>query len=157
VKHYPALALAALPALAYLAALVLKNVFGATAVPEGELGRSLLQTLRCLSNGFLISGMLWAAALAMLLDGRLKTAAAFLATAGVCAFFGVIHSPLADERIGIPYYVLGDVAPPMWDAAITQTPYHWAGAYSLAALLLLGLACFDRRKESPDHAAKAAS
>ena len=33
-------------------------------------------------------------------------AAAFLLLAGVCAFFGVIHSPLASERIGLPYDVL---------------------------------------------------
>jgi AGZA family xanthine/uracil permease-like MFS transporter len=151
VKHYPALVLAALPALAYLAALVLKNVFG-PAVPDGDQARALLQTLRCLSNGFLISGMLWAAALAMLLDGRLGRSAAFLALAGVCAFFGVIHSPLADERIGLPYDVLlqiRDQTPAFYAAALYQTPYHWAGAYGLSALLLLGLALF--KADSPQR------
>jgi AGZA family xanthine/uracil permease-like MFS transporter len=141
VKHYPALALAALPALAYLTALVLKLVMG-PALPATENGLTLLQTLRCLSNGFLISGLLWAAALAMLLDGRLKASAAFLAIAAGCAFFGVIHSPLADERIGLPYDVLlhlRDETPRMWNAAMTQTPYHWAAAYGVCALLLLAL------------------
>jgi AGZA family xanthine/uracil permease-like MFS transporter len=157
-RHYPALVLAALPALAYLAALVLKNLFG-PAVPESPPAREWLQTLRCLSNGFLISGLLWAAALAMLLDGRLVRSAAFLAVAGVCAFFGVIHSPLADERIGLPYDVLlkiRDETPQLWEAALHQTPYHWAGAYALAALLLLGLAAFKgappREKEGPEEA-----
>src|SRR5262249_27458134 len=75
VKHYPALALAMLPALAYLALVVVKNLFGPMAVPPGEDPRLVLQTLRCLANGFLISGLLWAAALAMILDGRLTAAA----------------------------------------------------------------------------------
>jgi AGZA family xanthine/uracil permease-like MFS transporter len=148
-KHYPALALAALPALAYLAALALKMAYGPAPPPTDD-GRALLQTLRCLSNGFLISGLLWAGSLAMLLDGRLKASAAFLAIAGACAFFGVIHSPLADERIGLPYRVLlqlRDEAPQMYGAAITQTPYHWAGAYGLSALVLLGLAAV--RNDSP--------
>src|SRR5207237_1659036 len=65
-KHYPALALAMLPALAALIVVALKNVFGLT-VPDGERGLEVLQTLRCLANGFLISGLLWAAALAMIL------------------------------------------------------------------------------------------
>jgi AGZA family xanthine/uracil permease-like MFS transporter len=154
VKHYPALALAALPALAYMAALAMKLVVG-PAVPAAEDARVLLQTLRCLSNGFLISGLLWAAALAMLLDGRLKASAAFLAIAGACAFFGVIHSPLADERIGLPYYILlqlRDDTPQMWKAAITQTPYHWAAAYGMCALLLVGLSFF---KEAPTAAVAA--
>ncbi|HVS34440.1 MAG TPA: hypothetical protein VMS17_02595 [Gemmataceae bacterium] len=149
VKHYPALALAVLPALAYLAALAMKMAFG-PALPAAEDGRALLQALRCLSNGFLISGLLWAAALATLLDGRLKASAAFLATAGGCAFFGVIHSPLADERIGLPYTVLvqlRDEAPQMWNAAISQTPYHWAAAYGICALILLGLSYV--RQDSP--------
>jgi adenine/guanine/hypoxanthine permease len=104
----------------------------------------MVQTLRCLANGFLITGLLWAAALAMILDGRLRRAAAFLALAGVCAFFGVIHSPLASERIGLPYDVLVLVQQQVggvdfWKAVQFQTPYHWATAYGLSALLLLGL------------------
>src|SRR5262245_16678018 len=67
-KHYPALALAMLPALAAVIVVVLKNIFGPVAPAEGR-GLEVMQTLRCLANGFLISGLLWAAALAMILDG----------------------------------------------------------------------------------------
>jgi hypothetical protein len=83
----------------------------------------------------------------MILDGRLGRAAGFLAVAGVCAFFGVIHSPLASERIGLPYDVLVLVqqqagGADFWKAVQFQTPYHWATAYGLSALLLLGLSRF---------------
>ena len=80
-RHYPALALAMLPALAYLVVVELKATFGFL-TPATEDGVLLVQTLRCLANGFLITGLLWAAALAMLLDGKPGRAAAFLALAG---------------------------------------------------------------------------
>jgi AGZA family xanthine/uracil permease-like MFS transporter len=161
-KHYPAVALAILPALAYLCVVVLKNTFGLQ-TPDREDGVQWLQTLRCLSNGFLISGLLWAAALALLLDGRLSASAAFLGLAGVCAFFGVIHSPLADEQIGLPYYILESVqkqsgGTAFWKAVQYQTPYHWAAAYGLAALMVLSLSLKkeppQRDKEDITHAEK---
>ena len=107
-RHYPAVVLAALPALAYLALTVLKSAFGPF-LPGSVSGVALVQTLRCLANGFLITGLLWAAALAMLIDGRLKAAAGFFALAGVAAFFGIIHSPLSAERITSPYNALVQV------------------------------------------------
>jgi hypothetical protein len=39
--------------------------------------------------------------------------------------------------------------PPFYAAVRYQTPYHWAGAYALAALLLLALAAF--KKDSPQR------
>jgi adenine/guanine/hypoxanthine permease len=145
-KHYPALALAALPALAYLASVPLNMALGGRDPDPFSL--TMVQTLRCLSNGFLISGMLWAAALAMMIDGRLVRAAGFLGVAAVCALFGVIHSPLPFEQINRPDTLLNMVAQtPFKEAVQCQTPYHWAAAYFLCALLLLGLALF--KKESP--------
>ncbi len=145
-RHYPALALATLPALAYLALLTLKTILPFDAQLTGR-QVEVLQTLRCLANGFLISGMLWAAALAMMLDGRMRAAAAYFALAGVFALFGVIHSPLPDEQLGLPNQILGQV-PEAFRAAVShQTPYHWAGAYGLVTLLLLGLSYFPAKPE----------
>ncbi len=142
-RHYPALALAALPALAYLASVPLNMALGGRDPDPFSL--TMVQTLRCLANGFLISGMLWAAALAMLLDGRLKASAGFLSVAAICALFGVIHSPLPFEQIGRPDVVLELVArTPFRDAVQCQTPYHWAAAYGVGALLLLGLALVQK-------------
>jgi AGZA family xanthine/uracil permease-like MFS transporter len=141
-RHYPAVAFAVLPALAYLATVVLKQTVGPAATPADAHGREVLQTLRCLSNGFLISGTLWAAALALLIDGRLRASAAFFGVAAVCAFFGIIHSPLADEAVEAPWRVLRQVEGPFQAAVSVQTPYHWAGAYLLVAALLVVLAQF---------------
>jgi AGZA family xanthine/uracil permease-like MFS transporter len=149
-RHYAAVAFAALPALAYLCVTAMKATVGLS-VPAKEDGQVALQALRCLANGFLITSLLWAAALATLLDGRPGKAAAYFAVAGACAFFGVIHSPLPDERIDLPWRALADVPGPMWDAARYQTPYHWSAAYGLVALLLLGLGLASRERERPEE------
>jgi AGZA family xanthine/uracil permease-like MFS transporter len=146
-RHYPAVALAMLPALAALIVLVLKELYGPLLPSEKKL--LILQTLRCLANGFLITGMLWAAALVAIIDGRLKSAAGYFVVAGVCAFFGIIHSPLADEQIHLPWRVLAQIPKTFHEAVKYQTPYHWAAAYGLAALVLLGLSCFRSEEESP--------
>jgi AGZA family xanthine/uracil permease-like MFS transporter len=148
-KHFPAVAFAMLPALAYLITVPFNDVIGTLGAlgqfrwpdPESPAARVLVivQTLRCLANGFLISGMLWAAALAMILDGRMRAAAGYFFIAGLCAFFGIIHSPLPSERIDLPWSVLEQVPEAFRLAVRYQTPYHWAAAYGLGALLLLGL------------------
>ncbi len=137
-RHYPALALAMLPALAYLLTIPLGMALGLRD-PDPQ-ARLLVQTLRCLAGGFIITSLLWAAALAMLIDGRLLRAAFYFALAGVFALFGVIHSPLRSERIDLPARVLGDVPEVFREAVCYQTPYHWAGAYALVVLMLLLLA-----------------
>jgi hypothetical protein len=92
--------------------------------------------------------MLWAAALAMLIDGRLLRAAFFFALAGVFAHFGVIHSPLRNEQIDWPPRVLAQIPDAFREAITYQTPYHWAGAYGLVVLLLVVLALFPVKVES---------
>jgi AGZA family xanthine/uracil permease-like MFS transporter len=151
-RHYPALALAMLPALAYLIVIVLKNTLGFN-VPGSEEGRLQVQTLRCLANGFIVTSMLWAAALAMLLDGRLVHAAAYFTVAGVFALFGLIHSPLIDEQVELPNRVLALFADTTnahhayQEAVRYQTPYHWAGAYGLVVVMLLGLSLFRPKED----------
>ena len=104
-RHYAALAFAALPALAGLVAVPVAAVL-AGAEPATASGKLLMLTLRCLSNGFIITSLLWAAALAALIDGRFRPAAAFFAVAGVCALFGIIHSPFPDGAVAWPGQVL---------------------------------------------------
>jgi AGZA family xanthine/uracil permease-like MFS transporter len=150
VRHYAALALAVLPALARLAMICLDQALAGR--PPDPASAALVQTLRCLANGFIITSLLWAAALAALLDGKLVRAAAYLLSAGVLSLFGIIHSPLPDEPIALPGTVFarlteeasrlpaGGVA-----HALYQTPYHWFAAYALAAILVLVLAAFPGR------------
>jgi AGZA family xanthine/uracil permease-like MFS transporter len=140
-RHYPALALAALPALAYLAKILLDGALAGAPPAASDLVQ--VQTLRCLANGFIVTSLLWAAALACLLDGRYVRSAAYLLVAAACSFFGIIHSPLPDGAIDLPWNVLGQVpqvAPQFAEVVGFQTPYHWCAAYVAAAALLLILA-----------------
>jgi len=146
-RHYPALALAMLPALAYLVVVVLKQMNPPGFVPARPDAQELLVTLRCLANGFIITSLLWAAALAMILDGRLRTAAVFFGIAGVFCFFGLIHSPLFDEQIGLPWHILPQLEPGLATAIQYQTPYHWVGAYAIVVVILLGLAAWPAKEE----------
>jgi AGZA family xanthine/uracil permease-like MFS transporter len=141
-RHFPALALAVLPALAYLATIPVNGALAGK--PPDPTGEGMVQTLRCLANGFIVTSLLWAAALAALIDGKLRTSAAYLLVAGGCALFGIIHSPLPFGAIALPHEVMKDLPP----AARYETPYHWAAAYGLAAVLLLGLSLFPQRSAS---------
>jgi AGZA family xanthine/uracil permease-like MFS transporter len=143
VRHYPAVAAAALPALAALVLIPLNQALGLRD-PVPEEPTMLVQSLRCLAGGFIITSLLWAAALAVLIDGRLVRAAVYFAIAGALALVGVIHSPLRDEQVGLPGRVLEQVSPAFRDAVRFQTPYHWAAAYGLVVVLLLVLAAVSR-------------
>jgi AGZA family xanthine/uracil permease-like MFS transporter len=131
-----------MPALAYLILIPVNQALGLRDPATEAL--TLIQSLRCLSGGFIVTSLLWASALAVLIDGRLVRAAVFFALAGLLALVGVIHSPLPSERIDLPQRVLEQVPPVFQKAVAFQTPYHWAGAYGLVAVLLLVLAGFHR-------------
>jgi hypothetical protein len=51
---------------------------------------------------------------------------------------GVIHSPLPDEQIGLPWNIIKEVGKPFAVAIETQTPYHWTIVYILMAVMLVG-------------------
>jgi adenine/guanine/hypoxanthine permease len=132
-RHFPALALAILPALAYLVLIAVDQVLPAP--PHAAHVAAMVQPLRCLANGFIVTSLLWASTLAAMLDGRLLRSAGYLAVAGVCSFFGIIHSPLCPASIALPWHVFAKL--PQDPAIRCQSPYHWTAAYSLAAALLI--------------------
>jgi AGZA family xanthine/uracil permease-like MFS transporter len=134
VQHYPALALAALPALAYLASISMDNVLAGRAPAESSI--VIVQSLRCLANGFIVTSMLWAAALASIVDGRMRGAAVYMLIAALCSLVGIIHSPLQPAVLGLPHEVWSAMQPRL-PAILCQSPYHWAGAYVLAGFILM--------------------
>jgi AGZA family xanthine/uracil permease-like MFS transporter len=141
-RHYPALALAALPAFAALAAIPLTQALGGREPARPDAAVVVL-TLRCLANGFIVTSLLWAAALAALLDRQLGRSALYLLVAAVFALFGIIHSPLPSAPVSLPSHVWAQLPE---DARFRcQSPYHWAAAYFLSAALLLGLMLFRPR------------
>jgi AGZA family xanthine/uracil permease-like MFS transporter len=148
-RHYPALALAALPALAYLVTIPLN--LARRPKLEGDTAL-MVQTLYSLANGFVLTSLLWGSALAALIDGRFGRAALCLFVAGALALFGVMHSPFPNEEIGLPWEVVERLESiPAKDAraaALLHTPYQWAGAYAAAGGLLLVLGWWANHRDT---------
>jgi adenine/guanine/hypoxanthine permease len=144
VRHFPAVALACVPALAYLAVLAF-NQFAPDLKPFAELrpqSQHWIQTMTVLAGGggFILTSLLWATALAHLIDGRIRPLVATLLLASAFSWFGIIHSPLAASPIMAPSAVIRQLeAEGKAGVSAQQTPYHWAAAYALLALSLVAL------------------
>jgi adenine/guanine/hypoxanthine permease len=143
-RHYPAVALACVPALAYLALITLNQVLPEVGKPFDALSPSLqhwIETVTILSSGFIVTSLLWATALAHMIDGRVRAGASTFLLAAAAAWFGVIHSPLPSGPIITPREAITRLkAEGRYKAAVFQTPYHWAAAYAAmgASLLIIG-------------------
>ncbi|TWT74721.1 permease [Allorhodopirellula solitaria] len=143
-RHYAAVAIACLPALAYLAISLPDRIFGdATMFAAGisiadlasESLRDDMQTLRMLSNGFIITGLLWAWMLAAMVDRQLRVAACVLFLCAGLSFVGVMHSPLQGNRLFIPF-LLGQDSPLALPADSLPAVLQYVLGYSLAGLFV---------------------
>ncbi len=135
--HYPAVAIACLPALAFLALHMpgqMAMAVDAEALrPDVERG---LQTLRMLSNSFILTSLLWAWALVAIIDRRLRTASVVFLVAALMTLFGVIHSPAETNNMALPF------GPADWGAWVLRGPhralvFEYAAGYSAVAVVLL--------------------
>ena len=134
--HYKAVAFAYLPVIAALILIEMNGLLGHLGKHPADLqGETALtyHAVLLLSNGFVVSSLLWGGALAEIIDRRLIRAALFFAAAGALALFGVIHSPFEDGRLFFP-----------WGMKTTE-PLQVAAAYGLMAVFLLGMALTHRR------------
>ena len=97
-----------------------------------------------LAHGFILTAMLWGAALAFLIDHRFGATATTLAVCAGLSFFGVIHSVLPTGGIYVP-----------WSGALhgSTAPYHWAAGYALVVVMILALAASSRATAAPGDAA----
>jgi AGZA family xanthine/uracil permease-like MFS transporter len=103
-RHYCAVAIACVPALGALAWISASRLLGGGDIAElKEPQRSDLQTILMLNNGFIVTSLLWASALAAIIDRQLHRAAVWLCVAALCAFCGVIHSPLQQGPLLLPW------------------------------------------------------
>jgi AGZA family xanthine/uracil permease-like MFS transporter len=141
-RHYTAVALACVPAMAVLVMSFAERLIAVRVDPASDLtdlvqlaGFDLrlavdLQTVRILSAGFIITSLLWAALLAHLIDRRLLAAATWALVGAVLTLFGVIHSPFPGGGLFVPW---GDLNLPA--TAAGQTPLHFAAGYAIVALI----------------------
>lgn len=128
-RHYPAVALACVPALAALAKIETDKLLAAGARPDAALTGELF-SLQVISAGFIVTSVLWAGMLTALLDRRLKQAAGWCLAAAMAALVGVIHSPFPDGRLFLPW-AIGELPA----AAAGRGPLDLAAAYALLATL----------------------
>ncbi len=130
-EHAIAVALAFLPAVAYLLTIKLGNPawiapehFAALYADSSSHGFPELAVIVVLGNGFIITALLWAATLVALIDRRHLQALACLLIAAVLTAFGVIHSVHPQGAVYLP-----------WELQGLQRSLAWqfAGAYAVLA------------------------
>jgi len=147
-RHYSAVAIACVPALGALAWISASRLLGGSdlaALKEPQ--RSDLQTILMLNNGFIVTSLLWASALAAIIDRQLHRAAAWLCVAALCAFCGVIHSPLQQGPLLLPW---------MLPAHLQGLVWQYVAGYLSAGLLIACWGswwkrCHDERVETAHH------
>jgi AGZA family xanthine/uracil permease-like MFS transporter len=124
-KHYPAVAFACLPALAFLAMNLPGRILSDPALAEISLPQlsgdlvADLDTLGMLSSGFILTSLLWAWALAMIIDRNLVKASLVFVVASILTLFGLIHSPLPGSQVFLPF------GPQSWSKIILAPEYQW--------------------------------
>jgi AGZA family xanthine/uracil permease-like MFS transporter len=127
-RHYTAVALALIPALAALATIMLRKFGVGGSLPDHLQQDWLILTM--LYNGFFLTSLLWSTALAHLIDHRLKLAATFFAVTAVATLFGVIHSPLESGALNWPWALRAI------DPRLEREVWQWTLAYGGMAMLL---------------------
>ena len=98
-RHYAALGFACIPAMATLVHIMVSDGSVDAGIFD-NVGKWL--NIRMLYSGFIITSLIWASALAFMIDKRLKAAAAFMILAGLFTLVGLIHSPYSDGRFFKP-------------------------------------------------------
>ncbi|HTV48241.1 MAG TPA: hypothetical protein VMG59_07340 [Phycisphaerae bacterium] len=147
-RHAPAVALAFFPSVARLIGIELSNpefvppkVFSSLLIASGNT-LPQLQVIMALGNGFIITGMLWAAFLVKIIDGKLRSSACYLFVLAALSFCGIIHSVMQDGSMYLPWQLPG---------AMRQAPYQFATAYAALAIIFL-LLSLHRKDDKSIHA-----
>jgi adenine/guanine/hypoxanthine permease len=127
--HSPAVSLSFLPVVASLVLIILSQFMGAMSITPDKLSlrlQLLHQTLTMLSNGFILTGLLWGSMLAFLIDHKARLAALCSAICAVLTLFGIIHSVMPSGELYLPWRIT------------THVHYMLAVAYlALSGILLL--------------------
>ncbi|MCE5210296.1 MAG: MFS transporter [Deltaproteobacteria bacterium] len=136
--HSPAVSFSILPVVASMVLIILGQFLGATGVTPDKLPVRLQimhQTLTMLSNGFIITGLLWGSMLAFLIDHKAKLAALCAAVCAVLTLFGVIHSVMPTGALYLPWRIA------------SRAPYILAAAYMGLSCIFLSLTTTPIRLE----------
>ncbi|MEO1524634.1 MAG: permease [Planctomycetota bacterium] len=143
-KHYPAVAMACLPALAFLALNFSEQIINSQAVRDAGITMADMapplqesyEAIRLLSQGFIITSLLWAWAMAATIDRNFRTAAAVFFVCAAFTLVGLMHSPLDGNRLFLPFGLesWGDVVLGAEDRAKV---FEFAFGYAIIGGLML--------------------
>jgi len=147
-KYAPAVAFACFPTISNMLTIKLNSpdfAASAQAALSHLPGKALPEMLVVLSlgNGFIITAMLWGAAVIKLIDRKLHQAAAYFLTLSVLSFFGLIHSVNTNGSMYLPWTL---------PAPLYQIPYQFSAAYLVLALVIFALSYTKQSREAfPEH------
>ncbi len=149
-SHAPAVALGLIPALAAWGTVVVSQTVGAVgaAMSDGSIAHRTFENLDvfvsyglqlpglvALSQGFMLSSVVWAATAVCLVERRLGQAAAWMGVGAVMAFFGFIHA----GKISVEG-VLSSLG--------FATGAKWAAGYALTAVFFMIVSHVNRKRSS---------
>jgi len=127
-QHGAAVALAFVPVAAAMVSIQAGGLLAGVGKSAADLtgdAAATWHTLQLLGNGFILTAVVWASALATLIDRRFSGTALCFAVASVATLFGLMHSPLPSGAVFWAW------APP------GPEPLRLAGAYGILAVLTL--------------------
>lgn len=148
-SHAPAVALGLVPSVAAWGTIVVSQTVGAVgaAISDGSVAHRAFENLNvfvssglqlpgliALSQGFMLSSVVWAATAVCLVERRLTQAAAWMGAGAVMAFFGLIH--VGEISVEGNLYSLG-----------FATGARWAAGYALAAAFFMVVSCVNRKSD----------
>ena len=145
-EHAPAVAFGLFPSIAGWGVLIMTQTLGAAGAAEGDLGlagRVLehpdafmqvgnhLPGLVALSQGFMLTCVVWAAASATLIDREFRKSAVWMGVGALLAFFGLIHAGELTPAGGVP-----DIG--------VATGWRWAVGYALCGVFFLAMHAWSK-------------
>ena len=137
-RHFGALAVAFLPAIAKLVSIILIDRYGDvldfSRVPDflAEELINLKAYIGVLAGGFILTSLIWASATAKMIDRKFGSAAIYFAIGGVLTMFGFMHSPLPGDKTFFPWQIKDAV----FDGLPRKLVIEFAIAYLVMAVLM---------------------
>ena len=139
-RHYAALAIACFPVLAKLITITIGQL---RAEPIEE---DLFLTIRVLAGGFIMTSLIWSSVTARIIDRRFSSAGIFFLAGAAMSMFGLMHSPLPDDQMFLPYQLFDSN---VMDFKQSSIAIQFICTYLLAAGLMFGLGSLLKDEITP--------
>ncbi|MEM6469792.1 MAG: permease [Planctomycetota bacterium] len=143
-RHYAAVAIACLPALAALVFNLCQQILGDTAIRDAGVSISDLSpqfqetfaVISMLAAGFILTSLMWSWALASTIDRNLRSAGIVFLACAVFTLFGLIHSPLPGNQLFLPLGLdsWGDIVLP---SEFRSKVFEFTIGYAFVGFLLI--------------------